>query len=165
MADYERLRAQLVAAWSSAREGVIAELEQFTEEQIARPSAEGGRSPLEIGHHLAQAGLGMAAHGVGAEGEAGEAAKRELPMPGDKAELLELLRTSGMEVESLLSGLPADRLGESIQGLMGEETSRLSFLHFVIGHEMYHRGQIALIARLTGLTPVLTQRIAAATGG
>lgn len=41
-------------------------------------------------------------------------------------------------------------------GLFG---TRLAWMQHGIGHEEYHRGQIALYARLAGKTPALTKLI------
>ena len=41
----------------------------------------------------------------------------------------------------------------------GKKGTRLTWMHHGIGHEEYHRGQIALCARLVGATPALTKRI------
>jgi uncharacterized damage-inducible protein DinB len=41
----------------------------------------------------------------------------------------------------------------------GSRASRLTWMHHGIGHEEYHRGQLALYARLQGLVPALTRRI------
>ncbi len=41
----------------------------------------------------------------------------------------------------------------------GEPATRLSWLHHGIAHEEYHRGQLALYARLLGKVPALTQKI------
>jgi uncharacterized damage-inducible protein DinB len=41
----------------------------------------------------------------------------------------------------------------------GERGTRLAWMHHGISHEDYHRGQIALYARLVGRVPALTQLI------
>jgi uncharacterized damage-inducible protein DinB len=41
-------------------------------------------------------------------------------------------------------------------GLLG---TRLAWMHHGVAHEEYHRGQLALHARLAGVTPALTRRI------
>ena len=41
----------------------------------------------------------------------------------------------------------------------GEKATRLSWMHHGIAHEEYHRGQIALYARLAGEVPALTKLI------
>jgi uncharacterized damage-inducible protein DinB len=41
----------------------------------------------------------------------------------------------------------------------GERGSRLAWMNHGISHEEYHRGQLALYARLAGRVPALTQLI------
>jgi uncharacterized damage-inducible protein DinB len=41
----------------------------------------------------------------------------------------------------------------------GEQSSRLAWMNHGISHEEYHRGQLALVARLVGRVPALTQLI------
>ena len=41
----------------------------------------------------------------------------------------------------------------------GVPATRLTWLHHAIAHEEYHRGQVALYARMLGLVPALTQLI------
>jgi uncharacterized damage-inducible protein DinB len=41
----------------------------------------------------------------------------------------------------------------------GERGSRLAWMNHGIAHEEYHRGQLALYARLVGKVPALTQLI------
>ena len=41
----------------------------------------------------------------------------------------------------------------------GEPASRLTWLNHAIAHEEYHRGQLALYARLLGRVPALTKLI------
>lgn len=47
----------------------------------------------------------------------------------------------------------------SIRWFDGESGTRLAWLHHGIAQEMYHRGQLALYARVLGLVPALTRRI------
>ncbi|MFN2386233.1 MAG: DinB family protein [Thermoanaerobaculia bacterium] len=41
----------------------------------------------------------------------------------------------------------------------GQKGTRLAWMNHGIAHEEYHRGQLALYARLLGRTPALTRRI------
>ncbi|MBI4519359.1 MAG: hypothetical protein HY701_00860, partial [Gemmatimonadetes bacterium] len=46
-----------------------------------------------------------------------------------------------------------------IRQFNGVPATRLTWMHHGIGHEEYHRGQLALYARLMGRVPALTQLI------
>ena len=48
---------------------------------------------------------------------------------------------------------------QQIRQFSGTLATRFSWMHHGIAHEEYHRGQIALTARLLGLVPALTQLI------
>jgi uncharacterized damage-inducible protein DinB len=41
----------------------------------------------------------------------------------------------------------------------GKAGTRMAWMNHAIAHEEYHRGQLALYARLAGRVPALTQRI------
>ena len=46
-----------------------------------------------------------------------------------------------------------------IERFDGEKGTRLAWLYHGIAQEEYHRGQLALYARLIGIEPALTRRI------
>ena len=48
---------------------------------------------------------------------------------------------------------------QTIRQFDGEPAPRLTWMHHGIAHEEYHRGQLALYARLIGRVPALTQLI------
>jgi uncharacterized damage-inducible protein DinB len=48
---------------------------------------------------------------------------------------------------------------QHIRRFDGLNGTRLAWLNHSIAHEMYHRGQLALYARLTGHVPALTRMI------
>jgi uncharacterized damage-inducible protein DinB len=52
-----------------------------------------------------------------------------------------------------------DFLLQPIRQFSGVPASRVSWLHHGISHEEYHRGQLALYARLLGEVPALTKLI------
>jgi uncharacterized damage-inducible protein DinB len=48
---------------------------------------------------------------------------------------------------------------QTIRQFNGERATRLSWMQHGIGHEEYHRGQLAVYARLVGRVPALTKLI------
>jgi uncharacterized damage-inducible protein DinB len=48
---------------------------------------------------------------------------------------------------------------QTIRQFNGAPATRLSWMHHAIAHEEYHRGQLALYARLVGRVPALTKLI------
>jgi hypothetical protein len=76
-----------------------------------------------------------------------------------KGTLMDLLRVTHEEDLAKLRDAGAGRLMSPILQFNGEPAARLTWLHHAIGHEEYHRGQLALCARLLGHVPALTQLI------
>src|SRR3981081_3481442 len=51
------------------------------------------------------------------------------------------------------------RMMQTIRQFNGEPATRLVWMHHGVAHEEYHRGQLALYARLVGRGPALTKRV------
>ena len=118
--DLKTLLDEALEAWGFAREGVIAEIRNLSEKDMAfRPAGE-SRSTGELVAELKRA------HEQGSE---------KIRKAGEIHMLQHIRR---------------------FDGLLG---TRLAWMHHGVGHEEYHRGQIALYARLSGKTPALTKLI------
>jgi uncharacterized damage-inducible protein DinB len=76
-----------------------------------------------------------------------------------KKEVIDLLKRSHREGEATIRKAGEARMSDPIRQFNGEYASRLSWLHHGIAHEEYHRGQLALYARLFGDKPALTKLI------
>lgn len=157
-------------AWRFAREGVIAEVRNLPDEAVnetisARKA--GARTIAEMVHHIAESGLLMAGELSRDNGDfqrkpyltlmAEHAGAMERPQ--DKAALLALLEKTHHDGEARLRQAGEALLMQPIRQFNGEPARRLTWMHHGIGHEEYHRGQIALSARLLGYTPALTKLI------
>ncbi len=88
-----------------------------------------------------------------------------------KAQVLEMLHSSGEKWAGWLDGLTEDFLGERVEmhaGMTPSSKSRFEMILSVKEHEMHHRGQLMLIERIVGIVPHLTRemqaRMVAATG-
>ena len=89
-----------------------------------------------------------------------QAMAAEEKMHRNKAEILELLRSSGETWAGWLEGLSDGFLAEVVRmppGGSPASRSRFDMLLSVKEHEMHHRGQLMLIERLIGLVPHLTR--------
>lgn len=167
MKEYTTLLEEALEAWTYVREGVIAELRNIPEKDFGfRPHPE-SRSVAELGQHIVQSGLLMSGELSREDGDfrrkSYEALLREHG-PG-----MEKLRTR----KSLLAALARTRAaGEKalrkagelhlLQGIRrfdGKMGTRLAWMNHGIAHEEYHRGQIAMYARLLGRVPALTRLI------
>ncbi len=70
-----------------------------------------------------------------------------------------MLRRTHAEGEKKLRAAGELHLLQLITRFDGERGTRLAWMNHGISHEDYHRGQLALYARLVGRVPALTQRI------
>lgn len=167
MLDPDALFDQTLDAWRYAREGFIAEAENIPADDWSfRPTPE-NRDVSELVLHILQAA------GV-AVGELtrpdGDFTRQGFPdhirehaghLPGtaDPGAWLDLLHRQLNDGEDRLREAGAGLLTGPITQFNGEPASRIVWFHHHIAHEEYHRGQLALYARLTGHVPALTQLI------
>jgi uncharacterized damage-inducible protein DinB len=165
--DAGRLLDEALAAWAYARASVADEVENLAADRFGYRPAPESRSVAELVRHVAQSGMMMAGelsrpdgdfarrpfdehvadYGAAAEGVEGRDA------------LLRLLRETHAEGERRIRAAGAEHMLAPIRQFDGSRASRLTWMHHGIGHEEYHRGQLALYARLQGLVPALTRRI------
>jgi uncharacterized damage-inducible protein DinB len=167
MARARNLLDETLQAWTYARGGVIDELENIPAEQFDFKPAQKSRTVNDLARHILQSGLLAAGELNRPDGNF-----QRQPYPafmkeyggdydaaGGKAQLIELLG------QTLKDGVSAfERNGEAamlkdIIQFNGEPATRLTWLNHAIAHEEYHRGQLALYARMLGLVPALTKLI------
>ena len=169
MARDPDLLAETLDAWTYARDGVIGELENIPADKFEFRPSPPSRTVNELARHILQAGLVAAGE---LDRPDGDFQRQSYPQfleeyagaydaAAGKARLIALLR------QTLQDGRAAfERSGERamlrpITQFNGEPAARITWLHHAIAHEEYHRGQLALYARLMGLVPALTQVIEA----
>ncbi|MFW6330161.1 MAG: DinB family protein [Gemmatimonadota bacterium] len=167
MAERVQLVEEMLDAWRYAREGFIEEAANIpVEDWGSRPTPE-SRTVPELIRHVVEASLMAVGEITRPDGDfarQGYPAHVEehagtLPGHPDRAEWLALLRqTLETGIQRLRSAGP-DLLLEPIRQFNGEPATRLTWFHHHIAHEEYHRGQLALYARLSGHVPALTRRI------
>ena len=158
---------ELLESWRYTREGVIAEIENLPDSVLESAPHPLGRSGMEIANHIVESGRLMAGELSRADGDFTRKSYPDLiaehSKKGDVArtrdEVVELLRRSLDEGEGTLRAAGIERLVEPIRQFNGLPATRLAWMHHGISHEEYHRGQIALYARLGGEKPALTKLI------
>ncbi|PWU08575.1 MAG: hypothetical protein C5B51_07675 [Terriglobia bacterium] len=82
--------------------------------------------------------------------------------PRTKAELIELVRTTGEDFAQWVEGLSEDYLAQVVTfpaGAQPPTRTRFDMLTSVKEHEMHHRGQLMLMERILGITPHLTRQM------
>ena len=163
----KNLLEELLEAWRYTREGVIAEAENIPGGRFLEMPTGLLRSPLDLVNHIVESGWLMVGELSNPKGDFQRATWSELVAehtpPGDYARdsesALEALRRSLTEGEAKLAAFGLDGMMQPIRQFNGVPATRLSWMHHGVAHEEYHRGQIALYARLFGMTPALTQAI------
>lgn len=158
---------ELLEAWRYTRAGVIAEARNLPVRRFDERPAGLQRSPLELVDHIVESGWLMAGELSRPGGDFRRkpyAALLAEHTPAadharDAAGALETLERSHAEGEKRLRAAGIEHLREPIRQFNGAYASRLSWMHHGIAHEEYHRGQLALYARLFGEIPALTRQI------
>lgn len=158
---------EAVESWGYARAGVLDEAEVITDEEYDFRPAPGARSVAELLRHIVESGLMMAGELSDPDGDftrddvAGFMERYAGHLPGSltPAELRELLRSSLDDGARKIRGAGEDAMLQPIRRFDGAWWSRLAWMNHGIAHEEYHRGQIAMYARLLGHVPALTQKI------
>ena len=162
-----QLLDELLEAWRYTREGVIAEVENLPETKLREAPSGLSRSPLDLVNHIVESDRLMAGELSRPDGDFQRKSYPELmaeyvnegDVASSKQDALELLRRSHSEGDKILRAAGAERLSQPIRQFNGQPASRLAWLHHGISHEEYHRGQLAIYARLCGETPALTKLI------
>lgn len=160
------LLEELLIGWRYTRAGVIAELENLPVARLDERPAGLGRSALELAHHIVESGWLMAGELSRPDGDFQRKSYEELVAEhtphepaGSRDDALEQLRRAHEAGDAMLRSAGPDLLQRPIRQFNGVPASRLSWMHHGIAHEEYHRGQLAIYARLLGVTPALTRQI------
>jgi len=166
----QSLLDELLGAWAYTRGGVIAEVRNLPDKLMSFRPAPGSRTLAELVIHVVESGLMMSGELTRADGnfrrQSYDAFAREYAAPASsrrsRRDLLKLLKDTHARGEKQIRGAGEVRMLQQIVQFNGEKATRLSWMHHGIAHEEYHRGQLALYARLAGEVPALTKLI---TGG
>ena len=167
MKEYTTLLEEALESWTDVREGVMAELRNIPEKEMGfRPHPE-SRSVAELGQHIVQSGLLMSGELSRKDGDfrrkSYEALLKEHG-PGmerlrTRKVLLEALSRTRKAGEKALLKAGELHILQLIRRFDGKRGTRLAWMNHGIAHEEYHRGQLALYARLLGRVPALTRLI------
>jgi uncharacterized damage-inducible protein DinB len=164
--EMKSLLEEAVEAWGYTREGVIDEVRNLPDDAMTARGG-GGRSVAEMVHHIVESGMMMAGELSRPDGDfqrqpypaflteyAGN-----MPRATERAALLDLLLRSYGEGAERIRRAGEGLLLQPIRQFNGVPARRLTWMHHGIGHEEYHRGQLAWLARSLGHVPALTKRI------
>jgi len=153
--------------WKFARQGVIDEVRNLPPEALSSRAAAGARTITEIVHHIAESGLLMAGELTREDGNFqrqsyGEFLQEysgQMERPNGKDELIVLLERTHEDGVRKIRAAGEPLLLQPITQFNGKDARRLTWMHHGIGHEEYHRGQIAFAGRALGHVPALTKLI------
>lgn len=159
---------EVLEAWAWTRAGVADEVRNIGEKEMAfRPTPE-TRSVAELAQHIVETSLMMCGELTRPDGSfrrksfarlIEEYAGSRVRRATTKKKLMLLLERSRADGERKLRAAGELFLLQPITRFDGKQGTRLAWLNHGITHEEYHRGQLALYARLLGRVPALTQRI------
>jgi len=164
---FQSLLDEALEAWAYTRAGVIGEIQNLSEADLKFRPHPKSRTALEIAIHIVESGLMMAGELARPDGNfqrksypefIKEYAGRMRPA-AKRVDVVRLLKRTQAEGESAIRKAGELHMLQLIARFDGEQGSRLAWMNHGISHEDYHRGQIALYARLVGRVPALTQLI------
>jgi uncharacterized damage-inducible protein DinB len=167
MAARTTLLDEALEAWMFAREGILDELRNIPEKDLSFRPAPGARSALELVQHIIESGLMMAGELARPDGDFRRKSYegflheygRGVRGWRSKTPLMAALRKTHADGEKKVRLAGELHMLQNIRRFDGEMGTRLAWMHHGISHEEYHRGQLALYARLMGRVPALTKRI------
>ena len=167
MADFDNILDETLEAWEDARVGVLDEARNIPARHWDyRPTPE-SNSVRELVVHIVEVAMMMTG-----ELTRDDTNFRRAPFPDllkkyakpahqarTRAELLKLLRSQLRDATKAFRAAGELNMLQLIDRFDGGKGTRLAWLNHGIAQEMYHRGQLAIYARLIGLEPALTKRI------
>jgi uncharacterized damage-inducible protein DinB len=163
---YTTLLEEALEGFEFVRRGVIAEVENLPDDHLDWRWAPGSRTVRELVEHILESGLLMKEL-LRSDGDFTRAPYAEmleehagaLPRGSDKHGLVRLLDETHSELDGAFRAAGELHMLQHVRRFDGAPGTRLAWFHHGVAHEYYHCGQIALVARLIGRVPALTQRI------
>ncbi len=161
------LLEETLEAWKYTRDGVTGELRNLPEKDLSFRPAPESRSAMELVRHIIESGLMMAGELSRADGDFQRKSYegflheygRGVSGWRSRSALIAALRKTHADGERKIRQAGELHMLQHIRRFDGEMGTRLAWMHHGISHEEYHRGQLALYARLLGRVPALTKRI------
>jgi DinB family protein len=158
---------EMLTAWAYTRDGVIAEVKNLPESALGVTPDQVPRTARDVVLHIIESGLLMSGELSRSDGDFLRKPYPELikehmrgaPKGRGKADLIAGLKRTHAEGEKRIRTLGEIGMLQHIRQFNGKPATRLSWMHHGVAHEEYHRGQLALYARLLGRVPALTKLI------
>jgi uncharacterized damage-inducible protein DinB len=164
---FQSLLDEALDAWAYTRSSFIREIQNLSDAELKVKPRPESRSAAEISIHIVETGLMMAGELSRPDGNFQRKSfpqfireyARDIPRTTTKSEIVQLLKRTHAEGDKKLRAAGELHMLQWITRFDGEHGSRLAWMNHGVSHEEYHRGQVALYARLAGRVPALTQLI------
>jgi uncharacterized damage-inducible protein DinB len=165
---FNTLLDEALEAWQYTRAGIMSEIENLADADLRYKPHPESRTAAEIAIHVAETGMMMTGELSRPDGNfqrksfpdfIKEYARGVRPTAAGKRPLLQMLKRTHSEGERRLRQAGELHMLQLIARFDGERGTRLAWMNHGISHEEYHRGQLALYARLVGRVPALTKLI------
>jgi len=158
---------EALEAWQYTRGGVISEIKNLPDVSLTFRPTSTARTPAEIAIHIVESGLMMAGELSRPDGDFSRKSfpqfmkeyARGIKPTANKKQLVQLLTKTQAEGAQKIAKAGHLHMLQLITRFDGVPGTRLAWMNHGISHEEYHRGQLALYARLVGRVPALTQLI------
>lgn len=158
---------EVLEAWAYTRSGVMEEARALPEKDFGYRPSEKSRSVIELLQHIIESGLLMSGELSRPDGDFRRKSyegllieyARGISGMRSKRQLLAALRQTHSDGEKRIRAAGELNLLQLINRFDGIRGTRLAWMNHGISHEEYHRGQLALYARMVGRIPALTKRI------
>lgn len=158
---------EVLEAWAYTRSGVMEEARALPEKDFGYRASEKSRSVIELLQHIIESGLLMSGELSRPDGDFRRKSyegllieyARGISGMRSKRQLLAALRQTHSDGEKRIRAAGELHLLQLINRFDGLKGTRLAWMNHGISHEEYHRGQLAMYARMVGRVPALTKRI------
>jgi uncharacterized damage-inducible protein DinB len=165
MATSKTLLAETLARWYTIRRGLIREVSNIPQTRLTFRATLETRSIMDIIHHVLELSIITVEELVREDTNLDRASLSQLAnvyapnitRADSQEKLVNLLVEQYRDAETRLRDLGDLHMMQLVPKMDGTYETRLTLLIDAIEHEMYHRGQLTVYARLIGLEPALTQ--------
>ena len=150
-----------------SREGTIAEARNVPQDRWDYRPHPNARTFAEVVKHMIQAAAMLVGEATDAAGDFQRRSPKEhvrahagdFPEKMSPVELCEALeRTHDINLGRIRTA-GEEHMTTAISRFDGGTWHRITYVFYAASHEDYHRGQLAMYARMMGLVPALTQQI------
>lgn len=167
MTNLKSLLDETIESWEDTRNGLIEEIEVIPANRFDFRPAEGARSAGELAVHVMEVGMMMVGELTRDDTNLHRAPWPKLlemyakPVSSlkTKREIVSALRRTLRDGMKRFAEVGELHMLQTIVRFDGNRGTRLAWFQHGVAHEMYHRGQVALYARILGIKPALTRRI------